>query len=881
MEFLLYTLFGIAGGAALASFFFLLWRKRGADLDGVAEARDYAEALIDNLPYGVLVLDEDMTILRISDAYCRITRRTKEDLIGRRPPYPGWPNATPEQIKARMDALLRGEARRVELTYVRPDGTEFPAEFSFSVVRTGEGRVHFLVAIHDLTELKRREETVRESEEKFRRMAELSTDAIYQLDLTGKVTYCSPAVERVLGYTQAEFTGTDFRSHIAPEDRPEAEDLFARSLRGEEIRHGEVHLQSKDGRRVCLQINAAPMRREGVIVGSQGIARDMTVPKQAEEALRVSEARLRTVIESIPFDFFFIDEDGRYAMQNPAMERHWGWDLVGKRPDDYAPDEETLALWLDNNRRAFAGEVVEGEVSFPVAGEVRDFYNIISPVREKGRITGILGVNIDISDRKRMERALRESEEKYRFLVENTGTAVTLWDAGGELLFINGLGAGYLGRAPEELIGKSVTEVAGKEAGARARSAMKAVLASGVAVQHENSVDLPVGRRWFRSFLQPVRDSEGRLFGLQVVSHDITELMRAERSLREQDARLRLMVSQLPAVVWTIDRELRFTSSAGAGLAALNLQPGQAVGKTLYEYFNTTDSDFLPIAMHRRALEGEATMYEMKWDGSIWETKIEPLRDETGEIIGCLAIALDISERKQAETELNQSKEALRALAGRLQRVREEESTSIAREIHDELGQSLTGIKLGLSFIRRRLPLQDQANARSEADEKIDEMNKEIDTTINTVRRISAQLRPKILDDLDLIGAIEWQAQDFSRRTGVVCNVNSYCRAGDLPLDQAPATAVFRIFQEILTNVSRHAEARHVFVDLRCEEDAFVLDVRDDGKGIPRSRLRRLEGLGILGMRERALAFGGRVDIDSEPGKGTAVKVTIPQGKES
>jgi PAS domain S-box-containing protein len=780
-------------------------------------------------------------------------------------------------LAARKPRARMGRQEPFELSYVKKDGSRIPLEFSPGTVRTRDGQVHVFAIVKDLTDRKRRETKLKESEETFRRIAETSTDAIYQLDLNGIFIYCSPSAETILGYKPEELVGTNFRTHFLPEDLPAAEDTFVRNLNGEDIERAELRILNKSRKPVVIEVSATPIRKDGWIIGSQGIARDITERKAVEESLRASEARLRTVIESVPFDFFFIDETGRYAMQNTRARQMWG-DFVGERPEDVAPDDESRALWLDASRRAFAGETVEGEWSFRIGDEESHFYNIISPVREGDRIRGILGVNIDITERKRVEAALRASEEKYRFLVENTGTAVTFWDVEGRLVFINRIAARYLGREPDELIGVSVFDVVPERVAGEAFAAIREALGSGTGIQGESEVDLPQGKRWFRSYLQPVVDAERKLIGVQVVSHDITELTQAERALRERDARLRLMVSQLPALVWSVDRELRFTSSAGAGLKVLGLAPGQAVGMTLFEYFQSRDPDYLPIVMHRKSLDGETTTYEMVWNGRTWESHTEPLRTESGEIIGCLGIGLDVTARRQAEEDLRRSREALRALAGRVQEVREEESANIAREIHDELGQALSGIKFDLSFIHRRVSCCEDHEERAELEDKIAEMNKELDATINAVRRISTQLRPKILDDLGLVGAIEWQARDFERRANIACSVNAYGTAADLELEAPRATAVFRIFQEILTNVRRHAAATHVFVDLRREDDALLLEVRDNGKGIPRKQLRRLDGLGILGMRERAQVFGGHVAIESVEGKGTSVKVTIPAG---
>lgn len=880
MEVLLWITLGLLGGFALASAVFARRRNsREADLVAAVDAKDYAEALIEDFPEGFIVVDDTLKIVRVNDAYCRISGRTKEDLIGLRPPpLPGWAPEEREKISAFIQRVTEGDLRPIELSYVKPDGTRVPLEYAPGIFRA-RGGTHYFAVVRDLTEKKERETELREGEAVFRRIAETSMDAIYQLDLAGVFTYCSPASEKILGYKPDELVGKPFRDYFLPEDLSVVENAFVRSLRGEEIRGVEIRMLDKNKKPVVIEINATPMRKDGWIVGSQGMARDITERKRVQESLRASEARLRTVIENVPFDFFFIDESGRYAMQNTTIVQTWGGDLIGKRPEDFAVDEETLATWLDNNRRAFSGETVVGEVTFKIKGEDRHFYNIISPVREAGMIRGILGVNIDITARKKMEVLLRESEEKYRFLVENTGTAVTFWSAEGRLVFINRMAARYLERTPDDLVGLSLKDIVPPNLAEEAIAAIQTALASPGGVQGESEVPLPGGKRWFRSYLQTVSDADGKLIGVQVVSHDITELMQAEKALRERDARLRLMVSQLPAVVWTIDRDLRFTSSAGAGLVALGLAPGQVVGMTLFEYFGTRDPEFLPIAMHRKSLRGEATTFETTWNGRVWETHTEPLRAESGEIIGCLAVGLDVTERKQAEEELEQSREELRALTGRLQEVREEESTNIAREIHDELGQALTGIKFDLSYIQRRLSFCEEPDVRSELENKIAMMNKEIDSTVEAVRRISTQLRPKILDDLGLLGAIEWQAQDFQNRSNIICYVDAYGTISNLDLDIPRATAVFRIFQELLTNVWRHAGARHVFVDLRREEGVLVLEVRDDGKGIPQNQLRAIEGLGILGMRERAQAFGGRVVVESEPGKGTRVKVDIPLGE--
>jgi len=874
VEALLWLALGVAAGLALGT---LIAHRRQRTIQtraaDVRDACDYAQALLEKSPDGFIVLDEKYTILQVNEAYTRITGRTGEELIGLRPPFPGWDPAQREKLDGYASMAARGEFGAFEHTYIRKDGTKFPALYNLGGLLTTEGKRYFFATVRDLTEQRKFEDKLKESEANFRRIAETTTDTIYQIDLNGILIYASPAVTRILGYSPEEFVGTHFQTHFLPEDFFAAQDAFIRNLAGEEIRNTELRILGKNGKPVSIEINATPMMKEGKIIGSQGLARDITERKRADESLRASEVRLRTVIESVPFDLLLIDRGGKYVMQNTESKKQFG-SVIGLRPQDVATDAATLALWLDNNRRAFSGEIVRGEVSYKHHGKERYLYNIIAPVNESGEVQSILIVNVDITERMLAEKALKESEEKYRLLVENAGAVVNVFDGEGRMLFTNQIGARYLDSAPEDLVGKLLHEIFPKDVADEYVARHRRVIDSGTPEQHEDRIDTSTGVRWFRSILEPVRVADGRISSVQVVSHDITELAQAERSLRDRDARLRLMISQVPAILWTVDRDLRFTSSMGAGLRALALAPGQVVGKDLYEFFGTDDPDFLPIAMHRRSLAGEAMTFELVWDHSVWETHTEPLRDESGRVIGCLAIGLDISARKMAEAELKESREKLRALAVRLQTVREEESANIAREIHDELGQSLIGLKFDLSYLRRRLG---EPAERAKLEERIAEMYKEIDATINSVRTIATQLRPKILDHMGLIGAIEFFTQEFDRRAGVRCEINQYGSVGPgSNLDPEQSTAVFRIFQEILLNVRRHARATRVWIDLRGEDGYFILEVRDNGKGMPRDQLKELEGLGILGMRERALVFGGTVSIESEPGRGTRVEVRIP-----
>jgi PAS domain S-box-containing protein len=275
----------------------------------------------------------------------------------------------------------------------------------------------------------------------------------------------------------------------------------------------------------------------------------------------------------------------------------------------------------------------------------------------------------------------------------------------------------------------------------------------------------------------------------------------------------------------------------------------------------------------RTILSGQvyrAVVVNRKREGLLYfEAKtITPLRNNEGDITHFISTGRDITEQKRAEEDLRESREGLRLLAGHLESIREDERSRISREIHDELGQVLTGLKFDLSRLVAKPP-----EDRAELIERVDTMLQLMDQTIRSVRRIATELRPGVLDDLGLEAAIEWQSREFQERTGIRCRFVSTLADAHLPDELA--TAVFRILQETLTNVARHSGASSVNVALKSIEGRLILTVRDDGKGISEEEAEGRRSLGLLGMRERALLLGGYLTVTGRPGRGTTVVLDV------
>lgn len=367
------------------------------------------------------------------------------------------------------------------------------------------------------------------------------------------------------------------------------------------------------------------------------------------------------------------------------------------------------------------------------------------------------------------------------------------------------------------------------------------------------------------------------------------ERKRAEERLRWSEEQLRLLLDSTAEGIFGVDREGNCTFCNAASLRVLGYdRPADLLGKDMHRLIAHSYADGSPFPkaecsvvqslVNARHVFAENDVFWRK-NGSYFPAEYwsYPVFRE-GKHIGAVVTFLDITERKKAEKEARAFQEQLRALAGRLQAVREEERTSVAREIHDVLAQELTRLKIDLGWLRRRL--SDPAQISTPAlQEKVTSMLSVADTAIASVQKIATDLRPVVLDSLGLAAAIEWQAEEFQARTGITCDVT--VPTEEFQLSHAAATGLFRIAQESLTNVARHAEASRVEVDLEIDDGQLLLRVRDNGVGIDPAAYKDPHTLGLLGMRERTLLLGGKIEISGALGKGTSVSVTMPINEKS
>lgn len=370
----------------------------------------------------------------------------------------------------------------------------------------------------------------------------------------------------------------------------------------------------------------------------------------------------------------------------------------------------------------------------------------------------------------------------------------------------------------------------------------------------------------------PVLDSSGRIVDGVVTFHDITERKKMEDALREREAMLQLIVEQLPAYVWVIDRDLRIVSVLGRGIEGLGVEPDKFRGKTLREVCSEDNTTWQARSdAHHRALQGESSRYEALAGELHHEAYVTPLRNPGGEIIGSIGLAIDVTEHKRAEEESARYARRLNVLSQRLLKAQEDERRHIARELHDQIGQALTAVKINLQAMQR---IAGNPDLLPRLGDSIDI----IKNTLREVRDLSLDLRPPMLDDFGLVSALRWYVDRQAQRAGLEARFSA--DPPQLRISPERETACFRIAQEAVTNVIRHAGARSIEVLLRRQNEEVELIISDDGAGfdVPSVRERTAQGLcsGLLGMQERIELVGGSFSIDSFLELGTTIRVRVP-----
>jgi PAS domain S-box-containing protein len=735
----------------------------------------------------------------------------------------------------------------------------------------------------EIEERKRTEEALRGSEERFAKIFNLSPHrmGIFRLK-DGVVLQINDTWVREFGFQREEIVNRsifEWSSWVADETMEWIRHVLAS---GKSVRNVEGHLKTKAGKELYILISTEVVELDGepcLIWASN----DISERKRAEEALQASERRFYIAFNSSPVPASITTlEDGRFLAVNDQFVN-----LTGFSRDEVIGHTSLELRLVTGETRARAVERLKKE------GHLRDFEGrwrlkngrerIMLQSFEKIELEGqlcLLQAAIDITERKQAEEALRESETRFRAMFEDSGSSMALVDMQGHPVKCNPALQKMLGYTEEELSRMAFTEFTHPD-DRELDWGLYGELIAGERDKYE--IEKRFIRKdgriiWGSLVVSLVKDEDGAPKYAVGMVQDITERKAAEEALRRSEENFRKAFEASPApggIIRARDRQHLKVNSAFA--RTLGYTAEEVVGKTAAELGVWPDGreqeEFWQKLPKKKSVQGYETRIYTK-SGEMMDVLLYVEAIELSGEQYFMASIIDITERKQAEEKLKASSVQLRALSESLRKAKEEESIRIARELHDELGAALTSLKWSLTRLDKDYTEEVNSVGNGNARRKIEEMVGLVDATINTVRRISSELRPGVLDDLGLISAIEWHAHQFQANTGILCRFDSQIENVDL--SRAQATTVFRIFQEAMTNILRHAQATKVNILIEEEEDEFVLEVSDNGRGITESEKLGTRSLGLLGMRERAHSIGGRVEINGASGKGTTLIVRLP-----
>jgi PAS domain S-box-containing protein len=681
------------------------------------------------------------------------------------------------------------------------------------------------------------------------------------------------------GYTREEFFNLTIRDMGCPEEAA----LFLQSW--PETANGDnapgrgwesvwKH-RKKDGTVIELEIKASQISlpgRDAVLI----LANDVTRRTPAEA--RLPSQALSALIRALPLAIITIDRGDAITTWNPAAERIFGWreeEVLGRPLPTIPPDKrQQYQAFREGELRGETRDGIEAR-QLRKDGSLVDVNVWTAPVKDaSGIVQSTFGILADISERKRAEEKLQESHNLLHAVIEGISQPVYVKDTQGRYLMVNSAGARLVGKPFEEILGRDDTALFAPYTARQFMEADRRIMERGEAETYEDSGAIGSVTRTYITTKAPYRGPRGEILGVIGTSRDISERKQAEEALRITQEFLSRLLENIPAVVYvnSSDGHTRLVNRAWEecfGLPrdrVLGLRKEEVFPQALAGRFLATDKQVIAMSA--------PLVFEERLDirgRSCWFHTVKfPLRDATGRVDAIGGISIDITDRRLAEEALRDSSERLQTLSHRLVKVQEDERRHLARELHDQIGQILTAVFYNLQAIK--------ASCGVAVLPRLEDTVAIVDRAIQQVRSLSLNLRPPMLDDLGLASAIRWYVEEQSQRTGLAARVIAPPSGVSLPPEVT--SSCFRVAQEALTNVVRHARARHVWLELREHDHAVQLLIRDDGVGFDAAAARqgaaRGQSFGLLGMQERVEMLGGRITIESETGHGTTIQAWFP-----
>ncbi len=734
----------------------------------------------------------------------------------------------------------------------------------------------------DVTQRRKAERALQESEKKYRNAQRLGKMGNWELNLeTGRLTW-SDEIYAIFGIEQKDkdISYEDYYPLIHPDDKASFDVARTAALAGIKKLDFICRILKRNGEQCYVhELGALVTDDQGKATYFLGTVQDVTQQTEVEIALRQSEARLKGIIELQSCFVVRLDMSGNYTYCNQTFLSEYSWiygqqDLIGENAANSIMEydrervRQAVEQCLLNPNKIFQIEIDKPGKGDTVRTTLWDF--VFLP-NEHNQAAEIQCVGIDITEWKKTERKFVKTLEERNTILESIGDAFFALDHNWTVTYWNNEAEKVSSIARGAIVGKNFLEVFPETEGSRFLEHLQQVLQNNS--PHNFEIYSTYFHIWWEASVFPSEN------GMSVYLKNITRRKKTEEVIANNERQLQVLFDTVSEIIFMVaienaeQEQYRFTAMNAAGLTAMGLTEAQVVGQYVHHVIPSPSLEVV-LANYKRAIAQHTTVSWLEQTTypsgeKTARVSVSPVYNDAAKCNLLVGSIRDITDQLAYEEKLKTSAEEMRELALHLQYVREEERLNIAREIHDELGQQLTGIKMDISWLKRKLKTSDTA-----IETKLQELLALIDDTIKTVRKIAAELRPSILDDLGLSEALNWLSEEFTKRSGIP--VQCFSGVDDVRFDTGISIAIFRIYQESLTNILRHAQATEVVCHLVQIDNILQLIVRDNGNGFDQQVQNEKRTLGLLGMKERVMQLNGEYDITSAPGKGTLVSVSIP-----
>ena len=739
----------------------------------------------------------------------------------------------------------------------------------------------------DVTERNRMENLVRRNRQELQELFDNAPIGYHEIDTLGHIVRINQTECNLLGYTVEELMGQDvwMLSADAPMSHRAVDEKLAGSLIPAES--FEREFRTKDGRTVHVLVNDKILKdNEGLITGIRTTIQDVTESKIARETLINERLLLRTVIDNIPDAVYAKDLTLAKTLANLADIHNIGanseMEVLGKTDFELFPLEIAEKFSEDDHLVLKTGKPIFRKEEFvtDVKGNIRWLQTSKVPLFDQDHhIIGMVGVGRDITEQKLALETLENERLLLRTVIDNIPDPIYAKDMDGRKTLANKAEVKLLGAKSEsDVLGKDDFVFYSKEFAEKFKANDELLLRTGEPDYNREGhiIDGNGEKMWILSSKLPLRDKNNKIIGLVGIGRNITTRKKMEESLRESEEHYRTLVERMPDGVYKSTHDGHFVNVNPAMVKLLGYDSREEllsidIKKQLY--FETADRESLVLDQE---LEEMGIFRLKKKDGSaVWiEDHGWYSLNEHDEVVYHEGVMRDITSRLEAEQALSYSREELKKFAAHLQNVREEERLQLANEIHDEIGQILIAIKIDMGILKQKTLKAIDVKQTNDILPKFENLLGLLDNTINTTRKIMTDNRQEVLHLLGFIEAAQVQVNNFQEKYPIRCEFEN--SVSGLEINSQQGIALFRILQEALSNVGKHAKATQVNVNLFIKDDKLILDITDNGIGFSEKQKVDKNSYGLIGMKERAFLLGGELFISSQPGNGTNIRVEMP-----